>query len=200
MPAKNIIIANPQGKASISTLNDLDEFQPSNIKAKDIPQWLADYFTSLLVLSAKFNFKPVINKHYYLYTQNNEWKLSLIEPQSWENCPYTYFGMCILHEDRSWSIQAKDYWQDDVKLKAMVISMRKEFLNSINTDLPIIDLLPYFSSQLSYYQRITANSLARSLKQSLQLKLGIEASNRTSGKSMIRNLKETDTMLLKLFE
>ena len=196
MTSKDITAANPQGKASISILNDIDASKPFQVKEKNTPQWLADYFTSLLVLSSKFSFKPVINKDYYLYIDSSECKLSLIEPRAWHNCPYTYFGKCRLHEDRTWSLEAKDNWQNNTQLKESINNMRKDFLYSLNTDTPIISTLPYYSSQLPYYQRIAANGLAKSLQQSLQLKLGLEASKTASGKIMIDKIKDTDTMLL----
>ena len=104
MATKNINIANPQGKASLAILNDLHSFIPINVKSKDIPRWLTDLFTSLLVLSAKFSFKPVINKEYYMYFNDDEWQLSLIEPQAWKDCPYLFFATCQLHEDKSLSL------------------------------------------------------------------------------------------------
>ena len=67
MAAKNTTIANPQGKASLAILSDLQNFSPVSVKRKDIPRWLTDFFTSILVLNAQFNFKPVVNKEYYIY-------------------------------------------------------------------------------------------------------------------------------------
>ena len=78
MTAKDISLANPQGKASLALLDDLTQFKRYKIQQKNAPEWLADYFTSLLVVGASFNFKPILNKTYYLYLDNQQWKLSLI--------------------------------------------------------------------------------------------------------------------------
>lgn len=189
MVSKDIIAANPQGKATIALLDDLTSFKAHNVKSKDVPEWLADYFTSLLVLSASFNFKPVISTPYYLYLDNHQWKLSLIEPQAWDNCPYLYFAQCTMHIDKSWSLQPVEKWEDNEKLVNTIAAMKKEFFDSLNSETPIIESLPYFAEHLPYYQRLAAFGLAHSLKDSLQLKLGTQASQILDGKSILRQAK-----------
>jgi|TARA_B110000238_G_scaffold196400_1_gene237095 hypothetical protein len=189
MHTKYISIANPQGKASIAVLNDIHVFRPFNVKKKDAPQWLTDYFTSLLILSSKFSFKPIINKNYYMYFDNNDWKLSLIEPQRWKHCPYTFFASCNMHDDKSWSITPIEHWETNIHLYERISAMKKEFFNIINSKTPIIDLLPYYAGHLPYYQRLAANALANSLKQSLELSIGHEQSQLTSGKQLIERFK-----------
>jgi len=189
MPTKNIGKANPQGKASIAVLNDLHLFKPFNIRKKDAPQWLTDYFTSLLVLSSKFSFKPIINKNYYMYFHNNEWHLSLIQPQSWKNCPYLFFATCCMHDDKTWSIVPTDNWEKNIYLSQRINDMRKEFFDSINNQTPIIEALPYFVGYLPYYQRLAANALANSLKQSLEITLGFKESQHACGKQLIEKIK-----------
>lgn len=196
MQSKNIIAANPQGKASLSLLDDIHKFKTVNAKAKDIPEWLADYFTSLLVLSASFNFKPVINNIYYLYIDNKNWKLSLISPLEWNNCPYIYFAECKLHEDRSWSIKPCNDWNDNQKLVAQIQSMKEDFVNSLNTDQPILESLPFFVEQLPYYQRLSAFALAHSLKQSLQLKLGLDESEQVKCIQVLNYADEINVLRL----
>ena len=46
-----------------------------------------------LVAQAKYNFKPVLMKEYYLYKHNeNDYTLCLISPEAWgDGCPY---GAC----------------------------------------------------------------------------------------------------------
>ena len=140
MSTKDISIVNPQGKASIAVLNDLHIFKPINIKKKEAPQWLTDYFTSLLVLSSKFSFKPIIDKEYYLYFDSSDWRLSLIEPQSWKDCPYLFFAACYMHEDKSWSIAPIDNWEKNIYLSERINEMKHEFFKSINNNIPIIDI------------------------------------------------------------
>tara|TARA_R110002049_G_scaffold13509_3_gene58865 strand:+ start:217647 stop:218255 length:609 start_codon:yes stop_codon:yes gene_type:complete len=200
MASKDITAANPQGKASLRTLIDIDASTPLLVRERNIPQWVSDYFTSLLVLSAKFSFKPVLNKEYYLYFHSNDWKLSLIEPQLWKNCPYTYFGKCKMHEDRVWSLEAKEDWQNSTQLKETIKNIRKDFFDLLNTDIPVVNSLPYYSSTLNYHQRVAANGLARSLKQSLQMKLGLEAGMAVSGKCIVKQMKNSSPEMINFLD
>mgnify|MGYP007079438250 CR=1 FL=1 len=61
---------NPQGKGLSTTLSDWQYFSPQQHQDRPAERLFADYFTSTLVLSAEFGFKPVINQQYYLYHQN----------------------------------------------------------------------------------------------------------------------------------
>ncbi|MDW3094808.1 MAG: hypothetical protein R8G33_03960 [Gammaproteobacteria bacterium] len=196
MTAKNITIANPQGKASLAVFSDLQSFAPVNVHKKDIPRWLADFFTSLLVLSAKFSFKPITNREYYLYLDGSHWKLSLIEPDAWKNCPYIYFASCCLHEDKSWSISPLDQWEKNDLLLNRINEIKQEFYNTLNSDESVHSLLPYYESTLNYYQRLAANGLAKSLKQSLDLQLGLKISETTCGKQLINQTKFNKQSLL----
>jgi len=200
MKHKDISIANPQGKASIAVLDDLHQFKPFNIRKKDAAQWLTDYFTSLLVLSSKFSFRPITNKNYYMYFDNNNWRLSLIEPQSWKNCPYIYFASCYMHDDKSWSISPVENWEKNISLREPLNAMKKEFINSLNNKTPIIDALPYFAGQLPYYQRLAAHALASSLKQSLELSLGFKQSKITCGKQLIEKFKNSTYSTISLLK
>jgi len=192
MATKNINIANPQGKASLTLLNDLNNFSAVEVKRKDVPRWLTDFFTSILVLSAKFSFKPVINKNYYMYFDNGQWKLSLIEPHAWTKCPYEFFAACQLHKDKSWSIAPADDWEKNNNLRDSINKMREEFFDVLNTDNPIVDTLPYYAGHLPYYQRVAANGLAKSLALSLKLNIGAENSKLVCGKELINHLMRCD--------
>ena len=72
---------NPQGKGLVGFLLDWNYSSPREVTAKPQAQVLADYFTSLLVLSAKFKFKPTFGKNYYLYWDETCLSLSLISPK-----------------------------------------------------------------------------------------------------------------------
>ncbi len=194
MISKDINAANPQGKGSLSLLDDLNSFKQYRAAAKDIPEWLADYFTSLFVLNASFGFKPVMNKPYYLYYDDNQWKLSLIEPDKWNNCPYVYFAKCILHEDRSWSLTPVDNWNDNQDLVTQVNLMKRDFFESLNSNKPIVESLPYFAEHLPYYRRLAAFGLANSLKQSLQLTLGHDESQEISARNILQQTKNSGSL------
>jgi len=196
MYTKDITAPNPQGKGAITLLEDLNSSNVYKAVAKDIPHWLADYFTSLLVLSASFNFKPIMNKPYYLYLDNLEWKLSLIAPNEWSNCPYEYFAKCMLNQDRSWRLNPKDNWNENTKIKNYINSIKKEFLLSLNNDTPLVESLPYCAQHLPYYQRLAAFGLANSLKDSLQLALGYDESRCVSGKKFLKQVSHSEVFKL----
>jgi hypothetical protein len=73
---------NPEGKGSNGFLADWYLSKPRGIVAKPRRQLLAELFTSMLVLSATFKFRPAVGTLNYLYWVNGEWSLSLIAPSS----------------------------------------------------------------------------------------------------------------------
>lgn len=191
-------IANSQGKGIIGVLDDLRAYAPLRVSAKSYAQWLADYFSSLLVLSAQYKFKPVIGNEYYLYLKNKEWKLSLIEPQSWlSHDPGMYFARCTLHTDMSWSVEPRNDWQDQPSLNDAVKQLQRDFLQSLKHENSVTEKLPFYLSQLPYYQRLGANALARSLKLSLELYVGMHESSNLSGLYMLAMITVSNQELLK---
>lgn len=197
MATKFQYLSNPQGKGNVCVLDDLHTCRPSNVQSKSIHQWLADYFTSMLILSAKFSFKPVTGKDYYLYFKNNELKLSLIEPNAWKSInPGIYFATCTLHQDMSWSIKPKQGWQKYPTLNNTVQNYQEAFLKDLYDEISLVEKLPFFIGQFLYYQRLGANALARSLKQSLEIKLGKKESLLLSGKSALEELNDLNPYLL----
>ncbi|MBT8124105.1 MAG: hypothetical protein KJO81_04695 [Gammaproteobacteria bacterium] len=190
-------ISNPQGKGVVGIIEDLRACTPMLVEAKSNYQWLADYFTSTLVLSAKYGFKPVIGKDYYLYYKNQEWKLSLIEPQAWKtHDPGVFFAECELNKDMSWSLVLSPDWQKHSTLVNAINELEQAFFNCVNDSKPIVDKLPFFKQHLSYYQRLGANALARSLKQSLEIKLGKEKSLSLAGTALVAELASVNKPLL----
>ena len=89
---------NPQGKGLVGFLLDWDYSSPQAVVAKRPARLLADYFTSLLVLTSSFKFKPVFNKDYYLYREDDDWRLSLISPDEWDSDEKrrSFVGTCVL--------------------------------------------------------------------------------------------------------
>lgn len=192
-------VSNPQGKGIAGIADDLRAFSPLQVQAKSSLQWLADYFTSTLVLGAKYGFKPVIGKEYYLYFKDKDWKLSLIEPQAWRSHnPGVFFAECILTRDMSWSVELAPDWQKHSALVKAVKKLEQSFFESINDPMPLIEKLPFFMQQLSYYQRLGANALSRSLKQSLEIRLGKEESLSFAGVSLLAELEQPNTLLLEI--
>ncbi len=190
-------IANPQGKGIAGVVNDLHAYTPLHVSAKSFNQWLADYFSSLLVLSAQYKFKPVVGNCYYLYLKDGHWKLSLIEPQAWHSQNSgIYFASCEMHLDMSWSVEPCNDWEDHELLSKTVKKLQYEFLQSMKNENPIVGRLPFYFEQLPYYQRLGANALARSLKLSLQLKLGNNDISCLSGLNVLEKIKDSNVRLL----
>ena len=189
-------VSNPQGKGLVGIVSDLAAFSPHQVQAKSSLQWLADYFTSTLVLGAKYGFKPVVGKKYYLYFKNKEWKLSLIEPRAWRSHdPGIYFAECILSNDMSWCVLLDPDWKKHASLVKAVQVLEQAFFQSINDTEPLIDKLPFYMEHLSYYQRLGANALARSLKRSLEVEMG-ESYINYAGATLLAQLGQTEVQFL----
>ena len=180
------IKANPQGKGVVGVLVDLQAQRNANIEAKDYSQVLADYFTSSLIYIANYHFKPVIGVDYYLYLKEGTWLLSLIEPHAWKNRSYgDFFARCVLNEDRTWTMQTCDDWQQNITLKNAIEDLQHNFINALNSDEKFIDQLPFYQQQLNYYQRVGAYALACSLRWSLSEQYGEKQLNDLSAKKLL---------------
>jgi len=171
---------NPQGKGQIGFLFDWAYSSPRGVVAKRAPQLLADYFTSLLVLSAGFKFKPVFGKDYYLYVDNESWSLSLVSPDEWNNDARRrdFVGKCVLHDDSTWSIEPSENVGRQTSIDDALAGFYEGFVGKLRSSQALEDDFPVYAAGLPYYQRLFAAALSRSLKASLskgdQLGLGAE--------------------------
>jgi hypothetical protein len=66
---------NPEGKGLNGFLLDWYQTAPKGVMAKPQRQILAEFFTSMLVLSAAFKYRPAVGTANYLYWLNDEWCL-----------------------------------------------------------------------------------------------------------------------------
>ena len=187
------IEANPQGKGVVPLLNLWHTFEPVTIKRKSTEQLFAEYFTSLLVLSAEFRFKPVKGTVYFLYLKKQRWMLSLIEPGRWSyERRGEYFGSCQLQEDMTWSISraCRESSHPDIN-QALNVLYRQVALH-LDSEKPLIELLPFYVDDLPYYRRMAATGLARSMRHSFaecallhqpskNVLLSLQSSNDNSG-------------------
>ena len=138
-----------------------------------------------------------IRDRYYLYFKNQDWKLSLIEPHAWRtHDPGIFFAQCELNRDMSWCVMPDQNWQKHETLAKAVTELEQVFICSLNDTTPVVENLPFFIQHLSYYQRIGANALARSLKQSLEIKFGKDKSLSLNGTSMMKELRGPELRLL----
>lgn len=170
---------NPQGKGQVGFLLDWAYSNPRAVVAKQAPQLLADYFTSLLVLSSKFKFKPVFGKEYYLYRDGTDWTLSLISPEEWNNDAkrQAFVGRCTLNEDATWSIEPSGNIGKRCTVDHALTAFYDGFVDKLQSQQLLEDELPIYEAGLPYYQRLFAAALSRSLKGSMILgdQLGVSA-------------------------
>lgn len=154
---------NPQGKGLTPVLSDWQQFSPRDICTKSPQQLLADYFASMLVLSAEFHFKPVVGQSYYLYCREGHWQLSLIEPERWTTRnPGDCLGMCVLESDMTWSIERQPGAAIPPALKVALQHFADQLSDYVSQQTDR-ELLPFHQASLPYYRRLAASGLARSL-------------------------------------
>ena len=161
---------NPQGKGLVGLLDDWTQSQPRGVVAKRPAQLLADYFTSLLVLSSSFGFRPVRNKTYHLYFFNEAWSLSLVSPAEW-NCDRrrdAYAGACVLHEDATWSIDPSESLGQPGPVSEALADAYRDFVERLDAGNKLGDSLPVYERSLPYVQRMCAAALGRSLGGSMR--------------------------------
>jgi len=162
--------ANPDGKSANGFLLDWHESAPRGVVAKPRRQVLAELFTSLLVLSAKFGYKPAVGVPNYLYLVGDEWMLSLIAPDEWPGDRGEAFaGTCILQADRTWTITPSGQMSADTAVARAVARFYEAFAGMLDTDAVLEDILPFHAGNLAYYQRLNANALSRSMRAAVTL-------------------------------
>lgn len=162
---------NPQGKGLVGLLLDWQYSRPRGVVAKPPGRVLADYFTSLLVLSADFGFKPAYGQTYHLYREGSRWRLSLVAPHEWRSAEkkQAYVGACVLHDDSTWSIEPSGNLGKPGPLADALVDVYAGFLERLGRDGTLEDELPFYEGRLPYYQRLFAAALGRSLRGSLAL-------------------------------
>ena len=159
--------ANPQGKGLVPIVNLWQSLQPATIAKKTTGQLFAEYFTSLLILSAEFRFKPVQGAIYFLYLKKQRWMLSLIEPERWSHGQRgEYFGSCQLQEDMTWSINKGDEISSHPDIAVGLNNFYQQMVSHLDSEKPLIEILPFYLDELPYYRRMAATGLARSMRYS----------------------------------
>ena len=161
---------NPEGKGLSGLLNDWRETEPRGVVVKQQRQVLAEFFTSMLVLSAHFKYRPVVGTPNYLYWLNGKWLLSLIAPQEWSRERQAAFaGTCVLQPDRTWTIAPASSLAEANPVTRAIARFYESFTHIIDTDLALEDVLPVYVASMPYYQRLNASALTRSLRRSMML-------------------------------
>ncbi len=160
---------NPQGKGQVGFLLDWHYSAPKTVAKKPPAQVLADYFTSLLVLSAEFKFKPVFATNYYLYYAESKWSLSLLSPDNWNRRDKrrAFVGTCALHDDATWTIDPSENLSMPGEVADAIAEFYAAFVAKLDTPHTLESGLPFFEGGLPYYQRLFASALSRSLRLSM---------------------------------
>lgn len=161
---------NPEGKGSNGFLLDWYSSEPRGVVAKPRRQVLAEFFTSMLILSAGFKFRPAVGMEYSLYWIRDEWSLSLIAPGEWSDERRAGFaGTCELHHDMTWTITPSDLLAEENAVSAAVGRFYEAFARTFDTDLALEEILPFHVHGLPYYPRLYASALGRSLRAAVVL-------------------------------
>ena len=161
---------NPEGKGLNGFLLDWYESSPKGVTAKPRRQLLAEFFTSMLVLSASFKYRPAIGTVNYLYWTDNEWSLSLIGPDEWSAERRAGFaGTCMLQRDMTWTIVPSDLLAEHNPVSDALARFYDGFAEMLDTDLTLEEILPFYVGRLRYYQRLYAGALSRSMRASVTL-------------------------------
>lgn len=185
---------NPEGKGLNGFLLDWHGSQPRGVAVKQERQILAEYFTSMLILSAAFKFKPVVGQVYYLYWIDNEWSLSLIGPHEWTTeRASAYAGQCALHDDMTWTIEVTDKLKNHSSVSDAIGDFYRSFIDKLNNDQSLEADLPFHVKELNYYQRLYASAMSRSIKRSVRY--GQQA-NRTSREWLEHLPSQVNALLL----
>ena len=161
---------NPEGKGLNGFLLDWYESRPKGVISKPRRQLLAEFFTSMLVLSASFKYRPAIGTANYLYWTDNEWSLSLIGPDEWSaERRAGIAGTCRLQRDMTWTIVPSELLVEDKPVSEAVARFYDGFAEMLNTDLTLEEILPFYVGGLRYYQRLYAGALSRSMRTAVRL-------------------------------
>lgn len=161
---------NPEGKGVSGLLLDWCHSAPRGVVAKPRRQVLAELFTSMLALSAAFKYRPAVERSNYLYWIDGQWSLSLIEPEEWSDERRAGFaGTCVLQHDMTWTIAPSELLTRDNPVSDAIRRFYDAFAETLDTDLTLEEILPYYVGRMPYYQRLYANALSRSVRGTMTL-------------------------------
>lgn len=156
---------NPEGKGAHEFLADWQATTPRGVVAKPERQVLSELFTSMLVLSATFKYRPVPGAPNYLYWIDGQWSLSLIAPYEWSSKRRAGFaGTCVLQRDMTWTIIPSDTLVENGSVSGAIRRFFDAFAEMLDTDLSLEEILPNYVGRLPYYQRLYASALSRSVR------------------------------------
>lgn len=161
---------NPEGKGLNGFLLDWQRTEPRGLVVKGRRQVLAEFFTSMLVLSADFKYKPAIGVANYLYFVDGSWMLSLIGPGEWSDRHREGFaGTCMLQPDMTWTIAPTERLGERNPVSDAIARFYDAFVDTLDSDLTLEEILPFHTGRMPYWQRLHASALSRSIRAALVL-------------------------------
>ena len=157
---------NPQGKGAVAVLADWQATRPRGAARKAPEVLLLDWFVSMLVLSARFSFRPAVGQSYWLYYRGGQWTLSLVAPVEWgRRRPGACLGRCELRRDMTWTLVRDPAAAAEAELGEALSDLMASFFATLDTDTALVEQLPGYRRNLPYYQRLQATALGRSLRE-----------------------------------
>ena len=161
---------NIDGKGVNGFMLDWYQSTPRDVAVKSQRQVLSEFFTSMLILSANFKYKPVVGVNYYLYFIEQDWALSLIPPDRWSQSRRDGFaGRCVMQTDMTWTIAPADKVGEEGPVAEAIRRFYEAFANTLDTDLTLEEILPFYVGRMPYYQRLYASAMSRSLQRTVAM-------------------------------
>lgn len=161
---------NPEGKGVNGFMLDWYRTEPRGVVAKPAQQVLAELFTSMLALTASFKYRPAIGQRNYLYWIDEQWSLSLIAPDEWSDERRAGFaGEVTLQPDMTWTIAPSEELQNNRTVAAALRQYHDAFVELLDTERTLEEVLPFYVRHLPYYQRLFASALSRSLRSTVRM-------------------------------
>ena len=161
---------NPDGKGANGFLADWQQSAPRGVAVKPRRQIMSEFFTSMLVLSAELRYRPTVGVPNFLYWIDGNWMLSLINPAQWTPRHQAGFaGTCVLQADKTWTLNPSEQLMTKGPLADAVGRVYDAFRESLDSDMTLEDILPFHVSHMSYWQRLYANALSRSIRATVTL-------------------------------
>ena len=157
---------NPEGKGLNGFLLDWYQSEPTGIVAKPRRQLLAEFFTSMLVLSAAFKYRPAVGTVSGVHQSSPQDSA----PAEWSAERQAAFaGTCVLQSDMTWTISPSDLLADNNTVSDAIGRFYDAFAELLNTDRTLEEILPFYVRRLPYYQRLYASALSRSMRAAVTL-------------------------------
>ena len=181
---------NPQGKGLSPILDGLNGARARiTLPPKQLEQVCSELFTSLFVLKARFDFRPVAGQSYWLYFTDKQYKLFSTAPYEWASGqPGIFIGECILREDVTWTIKLDEAILEEEWFVGYVQAEQQKVRDALFDADQLQQAMPVYLEELPYYSRLLAYGAGTSLKESMN-KAGIDVLNYEQANALLTDDK-----------